>query len=237
MEITLNPICSSCSMMALRNMVPHCQRPALSFCPRNATLSKSRFSCHMDYGHQEFPIRIPVLRKLNKKFPAVVNAITPGVENVDISTSASENFAVVANVSKAREIKMKVVVSGAKTQKIFDEVFSKLVEAAQPIPGFRRVKGVLLFSRFLGMDILGYSGKTPDIPKHILLQILGPSKVYGHVIREVINSTVAEYVEKEELRVTEDLRVDQSFEELEASFEPGNEFSFDGAVWLHKMDS
>ncbi|XP_020517860.1 uncharacterized protein LOC18425752 isoform X5 [Amborella trichopoda] len=189
--------------MALRNMVPHCQRPALSFCPRNATLSKSRFSCHMDYGHQEFPIRIPVLRKLNKKFPAVVNAITPGVENVDISTSASENFAVVANVSKAREIKMKVVVSGAKTQKIFDEVFSKLVEAAQPIPGFRRVKGVLLFSRFLGMDILGYSGKTPD----------------------------------EELRVTEDLRVDQSFEELEASFEPGNEFSFDGAVWLHKMDS
>ncbi|XP_020517861.1 uncharacterized protein LOC18425752 isoform X6 [Amborella trichopoda] len=173
--------------MALRNMVPHCQRPALSFCPRNATLSKSRFSCHMDYGHQEFPIRIPVLRKLNKKFPAVVNAITPGVENVDISTSASENFAVVANVSKAREIKMKVVVSGAKTQKIFDEVFSKLVEAAQPIPGFRRVKG----------------GKTPD----------------------------------EELRVTEDLRVDQSFEELEASFEPGNEFSFDGAVWLHKMDS
>ncbi|XP_020517859.1 uncharacterized protein LOC18425752 isoform X4 [Amborella trichopoda] len=207
--------------MALRNMVPHCQRPALSFCPRNATLSKSRFSCHMDYGHQEFPIRIPVLRKLNKKFPAVVNAITPGVENVDISTSASENFAVVANVSKAREIKMKVVVSGAKTQKIFDEVFSKLVEAAQPIPGFRRVKG----------------GKTPDIPKHILLQILGPSKVYGHVIREVINSTVAEYVEKEELRVTEDLRVDQSFEELEASFEPGNEFSFDGAVWLHKMDS
>lgn len=34
-----------------------------------------------------------------------------------------------------------VEVSGAGTQEIFDDVFSKMVAAAQPIPGFRRVKG------------------------------------------------------------------------------------------------
>lgn len=32
-------------------------------------------------------------------------------------------------------------VSGAKTEAIFDDVFSKMVAAAQPIPGFRREKG------------------------------------------------------------------------------------------------
>lgn len=36
---------------------------------------------------------------------------------------------------------LSVEVSGAKTEAIFDDVFSKMVAAAQPIPGFRRVKG------------------------------------------------------------------------------------------------
>lgn len=36
---------------------------------------------------------------------------------------------------------LSIEVSGAKTQTIFDEVFDKIVEEAQPIPGFRRVKG------------------------------------------------------------------------------------------------
>lgn len=36
---------------------------------------------------------------------------------------------------------IKVEVSGAKTRAIFNEVFDKMVADAQPIPGFRRVKG------------------------------------------------------------------------------------------------
>lgn len=35
-----------------------------------------------------------------------------------------------------------------------------------------------------------------QIPRDILLEVLGPSKVYKQVIKKVINSTVAEYVEK-----------------------------------------
>lgn len=35
-----------------------------------------------------------------------------------------------------------------------------------------------------------------QIPKDVLLEVLGPSKVYMQVIKRAINSTVAEYVEK-----------------------------------------
>jgi len=35
-----------------------------------------------------------------------------------------------------------------------------------------------------------------QIPREILLEILGPSKVYKQTIKNVINSTVAEYVQK-----------------------------------------
>lgn len=38
-----------------------------------------------------------------------------------------------------------VEVSGSKTRAIFDDVFDKMVAAAQPIPGFRRVKGGKIF--------------------------------------------------------------------------------------------
>lgn len=93
-----------------------------------------------------------------------------------------------------------------------------MVAAAQPIPGFRRVKG----------------GKTPDIPKDILLEVLGPSKVFKEVIKKIINSTVAEYVEKERLKVSKDLRVEQSFEDLEITFEEGEKFSFDVVLELQK---
>ncbi|CAK7322522.1 unnamed protein product [Dovyalis caffra] len=65
-----------------------------------------------------------------------------------------------------------------------------------------------------------------EIPRDILLEVLGPSKVYKEVIKKVINSTVAEYVDKEGLKVSKDLRVEQSFEDLEDAFEPDEKFSF-----------
>ncbi|KAL6293988.1 hypothetical protein ACE6H2_002130 [Prunus campanulata] len=70
------------------------------------------------------------------------------------------------------------------------------------------------------------------IPRDILLEVLGPSKVYKQVIKKVINSAIAEYVEKEGLNVRKDLRVEQSFEDLEVAFEPGEDFSFDAIIHL-----
>ncbi|KAG6751208.1 hypothetical protein POTOM_045727 [Populus tomentosa] len=124
------------------------------------------------------------------------------------------------------------------------------------------------------------AGKTPDIPRDILLEVLGPSKVYKEVIKKVINSTVAEYVDKycflecnsflhsnccgaanciiplysegilsmnlmlgintivsllqEGLKVSKDLRVEQSFEDLEDAFEPDEKFSFDAVIQLQQ---
>ncbi|BAT92899.1 hypothetical protein VIGAN_07176200 [Vigna angularis var. angularis] len=134
------------------------------------------------------------------------------LSGAEISSNQFEDFSVsVAEKDDTRELKISVEVSGNKTQRIFDDVFKRMVAAAQPIPGFRRVKG----------------GKTPDIPKHILLEVLGPSKVFKEVIKKIINSTVAGYVEKERLTVSKDLRVEQSFEDLESTFVEGEKFSFD----------
>ncbi|XP_042508238.1 trigger factor isoform X3 [Macadamia integrifolia] len=151
------------------------------------------------------------------RFSAPACAVSAGLENVRVSASPSEDFSITTTTtSTAMELKIKVDVYGAKTQAIFDDVFSEMVSAAQPIPGFRRVKG----------------GKTPNIPKDVLLHILGHSKVYMEVIKKIINSTVADYVEKEGLKVTSDLRVHQSFEELESTFEPGETFSLDAVIQL-----
>ncbi|KAG0544463.1 hypothetical protein BDA96_02G277000 [Sorghum bicolor] len=111
---------------------------------------------------------------------------------------------------------IKVNVSGTMTDSIFEKVFTKNVAAAQPLPGFRRMKG----------------GKTPDIPKEVALHLIGPSKVKKETIKKIINSTVAEYVQKEGLTASKNLKVQQSYEELEAAFEPGKEFCFDATVHL-----
>ncbi|KAH7663904.1 hypothetical protein IHE45_14G086600 [Dioscorea alata] len=125
-----------------------------------------------------------VLKNCNRshKYFNAIQAISQ--ENADVSTSSFEDFVVSSNTYQDGHVKVKIMVDGTKTQAIFDTVFAKLVDAAQPIPGFRRVKG----------------GKTPD----------------------------------EDLKVTKSLRVEQSFEELEAMFIPGKEFGFDAVIQLQE---
>ncbi|MQL83668.1 hypothetical protein Taro_016165, partial [Colocasia esculenta] len=98
--------------------------------------------------------------------------LSPDLQEGSTLSSSFEGFTVTANANKSGEIKLLIDVSGSKTEVIFDDVFSKLVAAAQPIPGFRR------------------------IPRDVLLQILGPSKANRQTIKKIINTTVAEYVEK-----------------------------------------
>nr|GMD24917.1 trigger factor-like isoform X2 [Ipomoea batatas] len=74
-------------------------------------------------------------------FPAV-QAVTSGLEDAEVSTVQYEEFSVSTSVTdSSNELKITVDVSGSKTQEIFDDVFSKMVAEAPPIPGFRRVKG------------------------------------------------------------------------------------------------
>ncbi|KAK8548141.1 hypothetical protein V6N13_055040 [Hibiscus sabdariffa] len=136
-------------------------------------------------------------------------------------SSQFEDFTVTtSSTQESPELKIRVEVLGAKSRAIFNDVFDKMVADAQPIPGFRRVKG----------------GKTPNIPREILLEVLGASNVYRQVIKKVINSTVAEYVEKENLSVGKDLRVEQSIEDLEEMFEPDEIFCFDAVILLQQTN-
>ncbi|CAK9148760.1 unnamed protein product [Ilex paraguariensis] len=77
----------------------------------------------------------------SKNFSAV-DAVSSGAEDIEIASSQYDDFSVTTtSTDMAAELKITVEVSGAKTQEIFDEVFSRMVTAAQPIPGFRRAKG------------------------------------------------------------------------------------------------
>lgn len=149
-----------------------------------------------------------------------VQVVASGLEATQTSSQFQEFYVTTCSTNKANELKVSVDVSGTKTQAVFDEVFSKMVADAQPIPGFRRVKG----------------GKTPNIPKDILLEILGPSKVYMEVIKKVISTTLSEYVQRERLSVGKDLQVQQSFEDLETAFKPGEQFRFK-AILRHQDSS
>ncbi|KAF7150377.1 hypothetical protein RHSIM_Rhsim02G0083600 [Rhododendron simsii] len=196
------------------------------------------FIPHLLSKRETFPLQIRYNAKefRNRAHPKMQFAVSAvavdaktSVEDIEGSFSPSQDFSVAASgTSEANELKLSVEVSGAKTEAIFDDVFSKMVAAAQPIPGFRRVKGGEIH------EITTYLLRI--IPQDVLLQILGPSEVYKQVIKKVINSTIAEYVEKEGLTVSTDLRVEQSFEDLETKFEPGDKFSFDAVVQLRELN-
>ncbi|XP_008460017.1 uncharacterized protein LOC103498958 isoform X2 [Cucumis melo] len=184
----------------------------------NLTCTSVSFPSQIKYGSSKIS-----LSKNNRYLPAACAVLS---ENASVSSSQFEDFSVtnVTNTTENKELKIRVEVSGTKTRAIFNVVFDRMVAEAQPIPGFRRVKGGNI------------QRKTPNIPRDILLEILGPSKVYKQVIKEVINSTVAAYVEKEALKVGKDLRIDQSYEDLEDQFEPDEKFFFDAIIQLKESN-
>ncbi|TKW34119.1 hypothetical protein SEVIR_2G283400v4 [Setaria viridis] len=137
-------------------------------------------------------------------------------ENLTQSSVSFKDFCVSVCTEEGGLIKIQVNVSGTMTDSIFEKVLTKKVAAAQPLPGFRQMKG----------------GKTPDVPKEVALHLIGPSKVKKETIKKIINCTVAEYVQKEGLTASKNLKVEQSYEELEAAFEPGKEFCFDAMVQI-----
>ncbi|GAB4828488.1 hypothetical protein Ancab_039326 [Ancistrocladus abbreviatus] len=111
----------------------------------------------------------PEIDKLSMLCSGLCDIISFGEEDVGVSSLQFEEFSVatatIVLMIKNFIYQIDVVVNGAKTREIFEEEFSKMVANAQPIPGFRRVKGGESFP----------------------LEVLGPSKVYKQVIKKVIN--------------------------------------------------
>ncbi|XP_019070028.1 uncharacterized protein [Solanum lycopersicum] len=147
-----------------------------------------------------------------------VSAASSGLE-ADSADECLKNAKIVVESEEAEKIQVRVDVNGEYTKMVFDSVLTKLAKSEQPIPGFRREKG----------------GKTSQVPREFLPQILGEERVTNSVIREIINSTLAEYVKKENLAVKDNkISITQTADELMSSFAPGMEFGFNAILWLEK---
>ncbi|KAK9932227.1 hypothetical protein M0R45_019473 [Rubus argutus] len=128
---------------------------------------------------------------------------------------------IVVESQDENSIQVRVDVTGDETQKVFDQVLTNLARTAPPVPGFRRQKG----------------GKTSKVPKSFLLDILGKERVTKFVIQEIVSSSMADYVKKENLSVKENkINTTQTAEELKELFSPGNEFGFNAIVELENSE-
>ncbi|KAM0006252.1 putative trigger factor [Helianthus debilis subsp. tardiflorus] len=148
-------------------------------------------------------------------------AAEPGVA----ASISDENVVTVKNANVLVEsqdddkMQVKVELPGKETQIVFDKVLANLARTAPPVPGFRRQKG----------------GKTSKVPKSFLLSIIGEDRVTKFVIQEIVSSTMADYVKKNNIPV-KDNRVNtiQSIDELQSSFSPGIDFGFNATLELEK---
>ncbi|XP_022155406.1 uncharacterized protein LOC111022553 [Momordica charantia] len=135
---------------------------------------------------------------------------------------ALKNAKIVVESEDENLIQLRVDLSGDETQKIFDQVLTNLARSAPPMPGFRMQKG----------------GKTSNVPKSFLLEVLGEERVTKFVIQEILNSTMADYAKKENVNVKDKkVNTTQTADELKLLFTPGKEFGFNAILELESANS
>ncbi|XP_078434332.1 uncharacterized protein LOC144705498 isoform X2 [Wolffia australiana] len=147
-------------------------------------------------------------------------AIGSGVE-ASFTDSSKDDISLgdvetVVESSDDGKIQLRINLTGEQTQRTFDEVLKNLARTAPPVPGFRKRKG----------------GKTSNIPKSFLLQMLGRDRVYKFIIQEIVSTTIRNHVTKENLKVGNKCTTIQSAEELESEFSPGSTFGFNAILEL-----
>ncbi|BAT08955.1 uncharacterized protein [Oryza sativa Japonica Group] len=205
------------------SIAPAAMAMAMGLLAKNPKMINHRYASDMQLQHRLSPACSVMFNKqcsyrITRKACSVLGAVSP-IQCTETSTESLvsfKDFLVSVQTEEDGLIKLRVTVADTMTESIFEKVFSKNVAAAQPLPGFRRMKG----------------GKTRDIPKEIALHLIGPSKVKKETIKNIISLTIAEYVQKEDLDASKNLKVLQTYEELEAAFEPGKEFCFDATFHL-----
>ncbi|KAJ6383558.1 hypothetical protein OIU78_026947 [Salix suchowensis] len=192
-----------------------------------------------------------------------ISAVGSGMEASIAETSekliALKNVKIVIESQEEDKMQVRVDLSGDETQKVFNKALTNLARSAPPIPGFRREKGewgvnscssqfpraVIAFPRLRieAVHALKVSYATSFssfmlVPREFLLQILGEDRVTNFVIQEIVTSTMADYVKKENLKVKEDkITTTQKAEELKKVFVPGNEFGFNAVLELEKPEA
>lgn len=158
------------------------------------------------------------LRSLVKPVLAAGSGVEASIAD-DESLISVKNAKIAVESEDSEKIQVRVDVNEEDTRIVFEKVLTNLAKSAPPVPGFRREKG----------------GKTSKVPRDFLLQILGEDRVTNFVIREIVTSTLADYVKKENLAVKDNkISTTQTADELRSSFSPGTEFGFNATLELEK---
>ncbi|KAF8041552.1 hypothetical protein BT93_A0217 [Corymbia citriodora subsp. variegata] len=173
------------------------------------------------YHRQSSSLSARGLRYLSKPICASGSGLEAVITDPKDNAVTLKNAKIVVESQKESQMQLRVDLTGDETQRVFDQVLANLARTAPPIPGFRRQKG----------------GKTTNVPRDFLLQILGEDRVTKFVIQEIVTSTMADYVKRENLTVKENkISTTQTAEELKSTFAPGKNFGFNTVVELESPE-
>ncbi|MED6199840.1 hypothetical protein PIB30_079638 [Stylosanthes scabra] len=182
-------------------------QPSFSFTLRfsNSRFKRNSFNIHSDSN----------FRGLNTIVSALNSGLEASVIGATESSNALKNASIVLESQDENKTQLRVDLTGDQTERIFGKILRDMGKTAPPVPGFRMQKG----------------GKSSKIPNDFLIQVLGEENVVKFVIQEILNSTMADYVEKENLDA-ENTKIStiQTAEELRRSFKPGKAFGFNVIV-------
>lgn len=98
----------------------------------------------------------------------------------------------------ASQVGLEIEIPGVTTQQTYDKVFAKMLRSAS-VPGFRKGK----------------------VPKHVLIQRIGPLAIKGAALEELIDSSIKQAIVQEEIPAIGNLKLTSNFEDLITAFEPG----------------
>ncbi|KAI5084602.1 hypothetical protein GOP47_0000771 [Adiantum capillus-veneris] len=154
------------------------------------------------------------------KVTGVAFATSSGQMERSVSIRFKDEATVTSEPFDEKQLKVIVSLTSVGTRKAFEVVLENLRRSAPAVPGFRMAKG----------------GKSV-IPRDVLYQMLGPSRVDSFVVKEIVSSSVLEYVEKEGFKVKKDFKTVQSDKELVAQFKAGKEFVFEAILSLEDVEA
>ncbi|XP_030528045.1 uncharacterized protein LOC115739185 [Rhodamnia argentea] len=185
--------------------------------PRNIKCCYGQSKNH----RQSTSLSVRGLRYLSKPICASGSGLEAVITDPKDNAVTLKNAKIVVESQKENQMQLRVDLTANETQRVFDQVLTNLARTAPPIPGFRRQKG----------------GKTSKVPRDFLLQMLGEDRVTKFVIQEIVTSTMADYVKRENLSVKENkISTTQTAEELKSAFAPGKDFGFNTIVELESPE-
>ncbi|XP_011073961.1 uncharacterized protein LOC105158789 [Sesamum indicum] len=218
-------------MMALASPFPrlfqHSHNVALCSLPKDVKLdaaalcinhsSRTIFTCSRPLIY--YSSSKAVTRLLLKPISAVGSGFETSITDPKDNAISIKNVEIVVESKGDDKMQVRVDLTGKETEIVFEKILRNLARTAPPVPGFRREKG----------------GKTSKVPRDFLLQILGEDRVTNFVIQEIVSSTLADYVKKENLTVKDNkINTIQTAEELKLAFIPGNDFGFNATLELEQ---